>query len=153
MIDNKEEFEKNTKPFGSSGATWKIEKFEIKSEHLKLIQRMNVGWCDAEYGAPEIDPKRPYGNSNVEQDIIEILGFEELKGGIFKFVLLGKEYLLKGTNKYNLDLEDEDELVASLRKLHEETKTALQICLTLRAFETGMFARHEYHNDWIIYKV
>ena len=37
---------------------------------------MYVGWQDCEYGAPEIDPKRPYGNSDVEGDIAEILGWE-----------------------------------------------------------------------------
>ncbi|MCU1325011.1 MAG: hypothetical protein JWN34_381, partial [Bryobacterales bacterium] len=48
--------------------------FFVTSEHLKLLQRMCVGWQDCEYGAPEIDPKRPYGNSSVEYDILEILG-------------------------------------------------------------------------------
>ena len=37
------------------------------------MRRFQVGWQDCEYGAPEIDPKRPYGNSSVEEDIREIL--------------------------------------------------------------------------------
>lgn len=37
---------------------------------------MYVGWDDCEYGAPAIDCKRPYGNSSVEEDIAEILGWE-----------------------------------------------------------------------------
>src|SRR5205085_3134688 len=28
-----------------------------------------VGWNDAETGAPEINPKRPYGNSDVASDV------------------------------------------------------------------------------------
>lgn len=47
--------------------------FEVRPEHLKLLRRMHVGWNDIEYGAPEIDPKRPYGNSSVENDVREIL--------------------------------------------------------------------------------
>ena len=34
-------------------------------------------WWGAEYGAAAIDPKRPYGNSSVESDIAEILGWGE----------------------------------------------------------------------------
>ena len=37
---------------------------------------MFVDWNDCEYGAPTIDPKRPYGNSDVEHEIIAILGWE-----------------------------------------------------------------------------
>ena len=37
---------------------------------------MIVQWRDCEYGAPEINPKRPYGNSSVELDICEILGWK-----------------------------------------------------------------------------
>jgi hypothetical protein len=57
--------------------------FTITHQHLALAPRMNVGWCGDEYGAPEIDPKRPYGNSDVEGDIREILGIEgETEGGL-----------------------------------------------------------------------
>lgn len=49
------------------------EVFEIKEEHMRLLKRLNVQWQDCEFGAPEIDPKRPYGNSDVVQDIKEII--------------------------------------------------------------------------------
>lgn len=51
------------------------EKFEITNDHKKLLARMYVGWQDCEFGAPEVDPKRPYGNSDVEWDVAEILGW------------------------------------------------------------------------------
>jgi hypothetical protein len=51
--------------------------FVVTEDHLKLARRMVVGWCGDEYGAPEIDPKRPYGNSNVVRDMREILGVAE----------------------------------------------------------------------------
>lgn len=44
----------------------------IKPEHIKLLRRMNVRWGEVEFGAPEIDNKRPYGNSDVIEDIREI---------------------------------------------------------------------------------
>ena len=49
---------------------------EIKPEHLKLLAKANWRYEDCEYGAPAIDCKRPYGNSSVESDIAEILGWK-----------------------------------------------------------------------------
>ena len=50
------------------------DEFEITEQHLKLIQKQNVKHeTHGEYGATEIDPKKPYGNSYVEIDIAEIL--------------------------------------------------------------------------------
>jgi hypothetical protein len=151
MIDKTKEFEKNSKPFGDMNTTWKVEKFTIKPEHLKLLENMYVDWDDAEFGAPAINPKRPYGNSDVVQDMIEILGLKELKEGIYEFELDGRKWLLKGEDKFNLYLEgkDEEELVDILCMLHKETQKALQICLTLQAFEIGTFRRHEYKDDWL----
>jgi hypothetical protein len=48
----------------------------IDENHLKLLSKAYVRWDDCETGAPAIDPKRPYGNSNVEGDVAEILGIE-----------------------------------------------------------------------------
>lgn len=39
----------------------------------KLLKRAYVGWEDSETGAPCINPKRPYGNSDVAEDVREIL--------------------------------------------------------------------------------
>jgi len=47
--------------------------FDVTKNHLKLLQRMNTNWWECEFGAPAIDPKRPYGNSSVYADILEIL--------------------------------------------------------------------------------
>jgi hypothetical protein len=51
------------------------QRFTLTREHLKLARRMYVEWDNCEYGAPAINPKRPYGNSDVEGDIAEILGW------------------------------------------------------------------------------
>lgn len=51
----------------------------VQPHHIKLLQRMNVRWGTIEFGAPEIDGKRPYGNSSVVQDIREITEMEGAK--------------------------------------------------------------------------
>lgn len=49
---------------------------EITPEHLKLLERLQWEFDDREFGAPGVDCKRPYGNSDVEFDIARILGWE-----------------------------------------------------------------------------
>lgn len=53
-----------------------MKTFTVTHDHLKLLRRMYIEWEGCEYGAPAVDPKRPYGNSDVEGDIAEILGWE-----------------------------------------------------------------------------
>jgi hypothetical protein len=123
------------------------ERFNLTENHIKLIRRMSVGYNeDCEYGAPEIDPKRPYGNSSVEQDILEIIGIKELRKGVYEVELNGKHYLLKGENKYNIEFEGEEDekLVKQVQKLHRETETALQIVLSRGSFDTGLFEEVSY---------
>jgi hypothetical protein len=42
-------------------------------DHLALLSSAYWRMSEMEYGAPEIDGKRPYGNSSVEEDLAEIL--------------------------------------------------------------------------------
>jgi len=46
--------------------------FELTQLHIDMLRAMNVQWQDCEYGAPEIDPKRPFGNSYVDGDLLEL---------------------------------------------------------------------------------
>lgn len=39
----------------------------------KLVKNMCWYWDDCETGAPAVDPKRPYGNSSVDTDVLELL--------------------------------------------------------------------------------
>ena len=49
----------------------------ITNDHLALLARLAFDWDDeCEWGAVSTDPKRPFGNSDVEGDISEILGRE-----------------------------------------------------------------------------
>jgi len=91
-----------------------MKTFEFTADHLKLLRTMYVGWQDCEYGAPEIDPKRPYGNSDVEPDIHEIL---------------------TGETEYELT----DEQRERYAQLHRETQTAIQIMLQLGQVQLGAY--------------
>jgi hypothetical protein len=87
---------------------------------------MYVGWSHCEYGAPEIDPKRPYGNSWIEGDIHEIL-----------------------TGTYEDTLSDE--LEDKYSKLHQETETALQVVLRTGSFTPGHYrCDPPYKRNWIL---
>lgn len=99
--------------------------FRLTEDHIKLVRKFYVGWQDCEYGAPEIDPKRPYGNSSVELDIHEILTGE----------LLDSDKLTR-------------ELEAAYRQLHHETRIALQIILTTGSFVPGVYSADPYRIDW-----
>ena len=50
--------------------------FIITKEHIKLLRKSYWRFEDCEYGAPAMDCKRPYGNSDVAGDIGEILGWD-----------------------------------------------------------------------------
>lgn len=96
-----------------------METFEIKTHHLKLLQRAYVSWDNCEFGAPAINCKRPYGNSNVIEDIAEILKINKRKG-------------------YDVFSSDQEE---KMSKIHKETQIALQICLILGRFEVGKYVK------------
>ncbi len=106
---------------------WDIE-FTLTEDHVKLLRHMYVGWGYAEYGAPEIDPKRPYGNSNVEHDIAEILGWEFVE-----------------TVDGPMMTPGQPERAA---EIHKETETALQVVLRVGAFEPGVYVADKYRRNW-----
>lgn len=105
--------------------------FEVREEHLKLIKKFSLTWCNAEFGAPMVSPKRPYGNSYVYGDMADIL---EIKG----------------------EKEEDGELILSskqereLLKLHKETLIALQVLLENGTFKTGIYTVTEYSNVWCV---
>lgn len=92
-------------------------RFTVTADHITLLRHMYVGWQDCETGAPEIDPKRPYGNSSVAYDVAELLGWP----------------------MDNRELTGEQRARALI--LHRETTTALQIVLMLGTFEPGDYRR------------
>jgi len=104
------------------------ERFELTEEHLTLLGRAYVRWDDCETGAPAIDCKRPYGNSDVPGDVAEIL-------------------------EWDVD-EDEgltDEQAERALAIHAETETALQIVLATRSFAPGIYVLRDRYNtrEWV----
>jgi hypothetical protein len=106
-------------------------RFFITDAHIKLMRKFVIDWQECEYGAPEINPKRPYGNSWVEGDIAKILNIEP-------------------------EAEEEGEKVFSkaqntdMYRLHLETKTALEIALQTGQLNAGEYARKSKWDDWHI---
>lgn len=43
------------------------------ADHLTLLAASEWDWNDCEFGAVSMDPKRPYGNSDVDTDLAELL--------------------------------------------------------------------------------
>ncbi len=103
------------------------KQFVLTEEHITLLRGSYVDreLSDIEYGAAQIDPKRPYGNSDVESDLAWILGVELVDG----------EHLRQ---------EDRERIV----KLHQETPTALQIVLATGSFQPGTYEAAPYGIDW-----
>ncbi len=108
----------------------RVNEFELTEQHVKLLTNMYVEWWDAETGAPGIDPKRPYGNSWVSGDVAHILG------------IVSEE----------TDEDDEDEKRLSdeqenfCHRIHSETQTALQIVLSTKSFEPGLYRLRETYD-------
>lgn len=80
--------------------------FQMTENHLKLLRRSYVRrrLSDVEFGAAEINGKRPYGNSDVLRDVAEIIGIPLTEDGEF------------------VTRADEDRCA----QLHSETPLALQ---------------------------
>jgi hypothetical protein len=107
-----------------------IDRFTVTEEHLRLLRRAHVSWDETEFGAPGINPKRPYGNSNVLADIAEILDVPDSEW---------------------LDADEEPTPDAEWRflRLHVESAIALQIGLAIGEFRTGRYTRgHEWDDNW-----
>ena len=112
-----------------------VKEFWLKEEHIKLLRAAYVQWNNCETGAPEIDPKRPYGNSSVACDVAEILGLQ------------GKTCPHCGES-----LDDKQE---ELLQLHRETETALKVVLSAQSFVPGLYCWHEdgawQRGSWYLY--
>lgn len=104
--------------------------FTITPEHLKLLSHMSVDWDEIENGAPEIDAKRPYGDSDLVESIGRVLGIKAM------------------------ETEDEEKFYTAkqaleFRKLHLETRLVLEICLRTASFKVGKYGRESrYDHKW-----
>lgn len=114
--------------------SWKTPKrFVVKDYHMKLLDRLWFDFHDdIEFGAPAVDPKRPYGNSDVYDDIAEITGIE------------GE------TDEWgNKDFSPEQ--IKFMDMIHREMTTVLQILVANAAtgISPGMYQTStQYGIDW-----
>lgn len=121
-----------------------MKKFELTENHVKLLQRMYIDWDDSEFGAPEVDPKRPYGNSDVHKDMLNILGWTPecalvINGKSHKMGYVDLDY-----NGWTLPRE----IITLLDELHAETQTALQIILVTKSFIPGIYECGDHTGNW-----
>ena len=114
------------------------KRFRVTDEHLKLVRRMYFSWEDGEFGAPAVDSKRPYGNSGVYTDMMEILGWDS------------KPTVTINGESYEVDAGWEIPLAAEklLRQLHEETRLVLQIAVQVGEFKAGIYESDELGYRW-----
>jgi hypothetical protein len=107
--------------------------FTVTEDHLKLLRRARVDWNDGEgYGAPGINPKKPYGSSYAEGDIAEILDAPD------------GDWLWEDEQKADVTPEAEERFT----RLHIETVVALQIVLSTGEFRPGHYRRRGWPTDW-----
>ena len=118
-----------------------MRQFALTEQHIALLRRMNVTWSE---GAPCIDPKRPYGNSTVLDDLAELLGLADTRCPLGVRNDLGIEP--SHPNCCERYVSEQDEAV--LWRLHRETETALAVFLRLGHLEPGDFEAHDHCQNW-----
>jgi len=98
------------------------ETFWLTEIHLRLAREMYVSWDGTEFGAPAIDPKRPYGNGDVLGDMREMMS--------------------------EPDAWSDD----GLREIHSQMQTAIQIILNLapKSALPGLYQREKYGGTWTL---
>ena len=117
------------------------QQFTVTQDHINLLRRAWVDWDDGEFGAPAIDCKRPYGNSDVYTDILEILG-QEAKG---TFTIGGETFPL---DDETIEFAIPDSVKTKLAKLHRETRIVLQIFLSTGIMRVGDYEAEDYSIKW-----
>lgn len=110
----------------------KAIEFELKQIHLDLLKETAIDWNDCEFGAPCVDPKRPYGNSDVEDDIAKII---------------------KLSKKGNWDFEEEmwnENASDYMEDLHKQMQIVLEIVLHCQSFKLGKYIRESVcSHKWV----
>ena len=123
----------------------RVRRFTVTEDHLKLLRHAWVDWDQGEgYGAPGINPKKPYGNSDVERDIAEIL---EAPDSDWEWVEIEVGFPPPGARERVKDLRPE--AAERFTRLHAETAIALQIVLATGEFRPGRYTRtQQWSIDW-----
>jgi len=114
----------------------RARKFTVTEDHLKLLRHLCDGglyWDPGEgYGAPCMNPKKPYGNSDVPQDVARIVGAPD-----------------SDLQQWDHDRGPTAEVEDHYLRLHVEAGIALKIALATGEFRSGRYTRTSAEsNDW-----
>ena len=107
--------------------------FTLVEGHLILLR--NAYWehsPNSECGAPAINPKRPFGNSSAEEDMIELL----YPGAT----------ICPSCGEHIITLEQREHA----RRLYEQLPVALEVILTARSFVLGYYVADEHKRNWYL---
>lgn len=116
----------------------KQNEFTVTEQHVTLLRHAWVEWNLMEFGAPGIDGKRPYGDSDVLADIARVLG--EGPEGCGTRDDWGRDW-----DDVQRDwLEEHSERLAMI---HGEVGVALQIGLATGRFEPGDYVKTEKYDQ------
>ena len=110
----------------------KPKTFLVTEDHLKLLPHLWFNYNEwTEFGAPEVDPKRPYGNSDVYDDIAEHLGIEP-----------GGEPDGWGDAEFTQDQRD------YMLQVHKDMTTVLNIMVRNGGVERAEYTASAYGQNW-----
>lgn len=126
------------------------EIFTVDEVHLALLDRLYIESLVPEWGGPMADQKRPYGNSDIQDDIREI--YSEVNGLELIKVEDGGTILLDGdrvvARGYGEDLVSST-LEREFSRYHQEMATVLQILCNNRSIELGDYRKTSpYAGRW-----
>jgi len=99
-------------------------KITITDDHLKLLKHACISWDERAFGAPGLDCKRPYGNSDVIDDMHRIL------------------YSGRDLN------EPTDDTKLYYREIHAELEYVIRIVFQHRSFEKATYVLDGL-DDWV----
>ena len=103
--------------------------FVLKEDHIKLLKRLCINEPSTWDEVPEIDSKRPYGNSDIDRDVCEIISEDHRK--------INEE-----------DSGYSPELLNKIQNLQKEIGVALQIFLKNAKIDPGEYVCDEYSQNW-----
>lgn len=105
-----------------------MRKLKVTENHIKLLKKLYIDWEDCSFGAPCVDCKRPFGNSDVYGDMAEILGIK------------------LANQEENPELYERQ--IYSLNKGYKELQDCLQILVRNLSIEVGEYECDDYGTNW-----
>jgi hypothetical protein len=124
-----------------------VMEFEITQDHLKLLRKLYFNSTIEPgpgllYGLAEVDPKRPYGDSDIEGSIAEILSWVDPKDPWAWGVLREADEHHDGPEPSRLE-----ELSAKAKELHHQMPFVLQIVMATGEIRAGVYRKTDRYRS------